>query len=435
MTKRLVIVGGGAAGMCAAIAARQAFRKAGVADAAAPVLLLERNARVGIKIRISGGGKCNITHAGDTMSVLQKGFRRKNEVRFLKHAFYHFPNTALLAWLRSQGLETFSRDNGRIFPVTNSAEDVLAAFEGLLAQHAVTVRTNARVAVLAKRDAGFSLTLEQDSKEIFADALILATGGVSYSKVGTTGDGIRFAKSLGHRTVPLRAALSQIHFTAKPPDEWIGISLRSVGLVATFNRNGQRLDDEQRTDDVLITHQGITGPACLSISRDVAEQMSVAGTTCKLFIDFFPSLAADALNAKFLNDALQRKSQFIRTRIEEALPDKLVPFLFEQAAISFETKWPDLKRDERKRLVQTAKRFFLGDVRVVPLERGEVSAGGVSLDEVNPKTMASRHEPNLFFCGEMLDVAGEVGGFNLQAAYSTGVVAGENAVQQLMRDA
>lgn len=436
----LVIVGGGAAGMCAAISARivartifrNSARKASqtkrVSDDAFRIILLERNARCGIKIRISGGGKCNITHAGAMSAVLTEGFFRLPEQRFLKPCFYDLTNETVLSWLHQHGVETFARENGRVFPTSGKADDVLIAFEQLLDEHRIEVITNARVSAVSQTDSGFEVSVETRGQilTLYSPALILATGGVSYQKTGTTGDGIRFAKALGHTAAPLRAALAPIYFTVKPVPGLVGVSLRGVGLIAKSDT-----DRIVRTDDVLITHLGISGPACLSISRDVAERLVSAPV--EMQIDFFTQSSSEDLTELFVRKQSQTPTQFVRTFFETLLPDAVVPFLFAAATVSPERKWHALTKDERKRLVWTAKAFPLGAVKEVPMDKGEVSAGGVALPEVNSKTMESRRIKNLYFAGEMLDVAGEVGGFNLQAAYSTGWVAGRGAATALLR--
>lgn len=424
-TTHILIIGGGAAGMCAAIGARQQLRQQGFVDTAVRITLLERNERLGIKIRISGGGKCNITHSGKVSSVLEKGFWRLTERRFLKPAFYAFTNQDILNWLHTHGVETYTRPNGRIFPVSGKATDVLMVFETLLAQHQIEIVTNARALKVEQRESLFLVDLADCRFQ--ASVLILATGGVSYSKTGTTGDGLRFAQALGHTIVPPRAALAPIYFTTPPPNALVGISLRNVKLIA---KSAQQMFS--RTDDVLITHRGLSGPACLSISRDVAEALE--HSPVELFVDFFPTLSEEALEAQLIAAQQHHPLQSVRTFLEAPLPNALVPFVLQAAHIPLDQKWHHFSKGQRKALLRVLKAYPLGAVQEVPLDRGEVSAGGVALTEVDPKTMASKRVPNLFIAGETLDIAGEVGGFNLQAAYSTGWLAGRSAAQALRWD-
>ncbi len=418
-----LIIGGGAAGMCAALGARTRLRDHHLPDHACRIAIAERNNRLGIKIRISGGGKCNITHAGDMMSVLAEGFLRQNEQRFLKPSFFELSNETVLSWLHRKGVQTYTRENGRIFPRSGKADDVLCAFEHLLAEHAIEVLLNTPVHTLQQENGTF--IAHTDREPLRSEFLLIATGGISYSKTGTTGDGLRFAKALGHRIVEPIAALAPIYFTEKPHRNLVGISLRNVDLIAesptnTFTRKG----------DVLITHLGISGPACLSISREVAEVLKKDAVL--MFVDFFPDESTETLEQQFVSFQTLRAGQFVRTFFEEQLPNAIVAPLLRQAEIPHEQKWHSLPKPMRRKLTAISKKYFLGTVKEVPIERGEVSAGGVSLQEVNPKTMQSRLVPKLYFAGEVLDVAGEVGGFNLQAAYSTGWVAGESVAKHIL---
>jgi predicted Rossmann fold flavoprotein len=408
--------------MCAALGARAFLRRHQVADADFNIVIAERNDRLGIKIRVSGGGKCNITHSGEMMNVLDQGFFRLNEQRFLKPSFYGLDNQTVLQWLADKGVETYTRPNGRVFPTSGKATDVLEAFEARLAEHSIRVLLNARAKqverVFSESDnpePRFLIGFEDGA--IRARFLLIATGGVSYSKTGTTGDGLRFAKSLGHTIVKPLGALAPIYFKSKPPQDLIGVSFRSIGLIA----KSQSVEVKRR-DDVLMTHLGISGPAALSISRDVAEMLE--NESVWLYLDFFSDDSDEALESKFISFQSERATQFARTFFESRLPDAIVPHLFKQSDLALGQKWHNLSKAQRKRLVDCSKKFFLAEAKEAPIERGEVSAGGVSLKEVNPKTMQSRRLPNLYFAGETLDIAGEVGGFNLQAAYSTGWSAG-----------
>ncbi len=409
--------------MCAALGARSMLRCHQIADDAFRIAIAERNSRLGIKIRISGGGKCNITHAGEMMHVLAKGFLRQSEQRFLKPSFFELSNDTVLSWLHSKGVQTLTRENGRIFPRSGKADDVLCVFEKLLSEHAIDVRLNAHVERVRKENGVF---IADVGGALFqSEHLLIATGGVSYPKTGTTGDGLRFAKAFGHTVVTPTSALAPIYLTTKPPCDLVGISLRNVALIAESST--RKLT---RRGDVLITHLGISGPACLSISRDVAEVLTTEPVS--LFVDFFPDDSSERLEWQFISFQTARAAQFVRTFFEERLPNVIVPTLLAQARVPLEQKWNCLPKPMRRSLTAVSKKYFLGDVQHIPIERGEVSAGGVALHEVNPKTMRSRHVEHLYFAGEVLDVAGEVGGFNLQAAYSTGWVAGESVAKAFL---
>jgi predicted Rossmann fold flavoprotein len=226
-----------------------------------------------------------------------------------------------------------------------------------------------------------------------------------------------FDLPFGHTIAKPLAALAPIYFSRRPPEHWIGVSLRGVQLIVA---SGDKRST--RTDDVLITHQGISGPACLSISRDAAAWHE--SERVRVEVNFFPAHTGETLDALFVSLQTERAAQFIRTFFHEQFPDAVMNDMLHAAGISADQKWNSLSKTLRRTLVQTAQAFRLGDISDVPIERGEVSAGGVALNEVYPKTMRSRLKDGLYIAGETLDVAGEVGGFNLQAAYSTGWLAG-----------
>lgn len=418
---RIAVVGGGAGGIFAAIGAATFAHEQ---NAQIEVHLFERNPRLGIKIRISGGGKCNITHIGPVGEVLREGFLKKNEQRFLSYAMHEYRSTDVLSLLEKRGVAWHSRENGRVFPDSGRADDVLAAFEGELHAAGVMIHTNARVAKIFAQDTGWSI--DADGEMHSAEALILATGGTSYQKVGTTGDGLRYAEKLGHTIIPVRAALGPIYLRSAPPQELVGVALRNVQLQATK----QTLIVAKYIGDVLITHRGLSGPATLGISREAAAAMEEA--PIELTVNL---LVRNAEQARTLVLEIQqsRSQQQVSTWLEELLPNRFVPYVLGQAEIPLDRKWNALTREERIRLNATITNYRFGSVSEIPIDRGEVTAGGVSLKEVDPKTMRSKLVENLYFAGEMLDVAGEIGGYNLQAAYSTGWVAGREAARILLK--
>ncbi len=428
----ILIIGGGAAGMMAALAARQS------SATATSITLLERNGRTGTKIRISGGGKCNLTHTGSPPELLAKGFLRRNEARFLRNAIYTFSNSDLLALLQTQGVETDERADGKVFPLGGEASVVARAFEELLREAKVEQIFASRVERVERKGELFVVTTGRET--FTADSVILATGGVSYSQTGTTGDGLRIARKLGHTIKEPSAALAPLYTIKAPPAALSGVSLRATALVAS---GGGR--SVERLGDLLFTHRGFSGPAALSLSRDVAELLRECGL-CRLYADLFPHHTKAELEAQLLLQTRKNGAQMVRKFLQIApiapslgewelaahgtIPTALVPFIMRHSALGEDVTWSGLKREERQSLLAVLKRFPLGSVREVPLDQGEISAGGVALLEVNPKTMESRVVPNLFLCGELLDYAGEIGGFNLQAAFSTGWIAGVHAAKK-----
>jgi predicted Rossmann fold flavoprotein len=439
----LLIVGAGASGMLAAVSARKTARNLGVADERFQIVLLERNPKPGNKIAISGGGHCNLTHDADVKRLLDKGFLRKNEQRFLRHAIHTFSNADLLALFGRYGLKTEAREDGRVFPVSGRAGEVLELMLRMVEQSAVTIVTGARVERLECDGSGFVVLAGE--RRFDADSVILATGGASWGSAGTTGDGIRLAAVAGHQVVPVMPALAPVFFTVPPKPELVGITLRNILLVASTEGA-----TDSRRGDVLISHRGISGPACLSLSRSVAGFLASGDKHVRISADLFPSHEESRLSAFILDHAARHGTRQVRTFLQrcplapdtldtsassspeaQTIPNAFADEIMRQAGIGNEVTMSSLTKLQRRNLVSALKCLALGTAHKVPLDRAEVSAGGVSLGEIDPKTMQSTINPRLYCCGELLDYAGEVGGFNLQAAFSTGWVAGSHAAHTL----
>jgi predicted Rossmann fold flavoprotein len=405
----IVIIGGGGAGIIAAWRA---------AARGCPVLLLERNVRLGTKILISGGGKCNVTHEGTVDELLSAFLPR--ERRFLKPAFYSFSNADIQNLLASKGLVLAPRPNGRVFPVNGIAKDVMRAFSNLLAEYHVITRFHQRVEeVLA--DQGGVCGVRAGEAVFPTRQVILATGGASYPDVGTTGDGFAIAQKLGHAIVPVRAALAPIQVTPQLPRDWRGVAIRGASLSAVHN--GREIASWQ--DDVLFTHEGLSGPATLEVSRAVAVAAESGAVT--LFLDFFPGKSDVEIDAELQSMIRTQGARMVATLLEPWLPNRIIESMLHSVGVEPATRGLVLTREGRTAIVELLKKWPLGRVASVPLERGEVSAGGVALNEVHPHTMQSRRVKGFYLCGEVLDIAGPVGGYNLQAAFSTGYVAGDSA--------
>jgi hypothetical protein len=395
----------------------------------AKTLLLEKTRRLGTKILISGGGKCNITHAGETEDVL-RAFR-VNEGRFLRPSMYRFLNRDILEMLHRRGLRTMTRNDGRVFPVDHTAKGVVAILEIYVRQAGVEVMIDAPViriepgwSVTVGRpippNSGYRHAAEGPSRTFTARCVVVAVGGASYPNCGTTGDGWEWLRELGHTVVPTLPALAPIYL--RDFDAWnerAGIALREVCLRA---RAGGR-EISRFSGDLLLTHQGISGPAALGVSREVAENPPAE---VRLLADLTPNAADSDLDTEWKHLDSRRPAS---AALPDEIPDRFRPLIMAQAGIAPDCPWRAVDVRSRNRLRDSLRSLPLPPVRMVPLEKGEVTAGGVSLDEVDPKTMESRLHRRLYLPGEILDIAGPVGGYNLQAAWSTGYVAGESAAQ------
>jgi len=404
----VIVVGGGAAGLVAA------WRAASLGHR---VTLLEANSRLGVKLRISGGGKCNITHDGPPKALLAAF--TKEQGRFLRPSLHAFGNEAVLELLRREGVTTYVRDNGRVFPLDRpgSASAVVAAFEALVHRAGVDVRTGARVTGLlggAPRIGGVRLERE----DMVAGEVILATGGASYPETGTRGEVLDWLKVLGVPVCPWFPALAPIPLEIPRP-AWEGVALRDGELRLSAGPEGRRLAAFR--GDALFTKTGVSGPAALELSQ-AAERARRGGPAWLAY-------AAVAAPPETVDTALQAEARanprlLAGTWLGRHLPERLVDPLLAEAGLPRELKLKDLPKEARRTLVALVTALPLGAPRPVPLARGEVAAGGVALSAVDPHTMALRGWENLRVCGELLDLDGPVGGYNLQAAFSTGYAAG-----------
>ena len=406
------MVGGGAAGILAAWRA---------ATLGADVTLLEKTERIGTKILISGGGKCNITHDGPMEEVL-RAFR-KNEAAFLRPSFYRFTNKDILKLLTDRGFEVYTRDNGRVFPLNSTAKDIVAILRRVIEEAGVHVVTECRVTGLLIEE-GYVRGVQCHDLVRKAEQVVVCAGGSSYPNTGTTGDGWPWLASAGHRIVKVRAALAPIQMLIDETwPERAGVSLRDCLFKA--KQAGKELGKWR--EDLLFTHQGVSGPCALGISREIAEA-SGSGPV-DLFVDLVPDESFELVSSRVQDWLIANPRRPVSALADGFLPASLAKHLLVSANVDGAILGARLDRKSRNRLIEAIKGWNIGRVRDVPIEKGEVVAGGVALDEVDPKTMESKLVKGLYLCGEILDIAGPVGGYNLQAAWSTGYVAGESAAQ------
>jgi hypothetical protein len=404
----VIVVGGGAAGLVAAWRAATLGHR---------VVLLEANGRLGVKLRISGGGKCNITHEGPPKALLAAF--SKDQARFLRPSLHAFDNGAVLELLRREGVETYVRDNGRVFPQDRpgSAGAVVSAFETLVRRAGVDVRTGARVVAL-EGAAPRLVALRVGEERLTADTFILATGGASYPETGTRGEALGWLKGLGLPVRPWFPALAPIPLQ-RPRPAWEGVALRGGELRLSAGPGGRRLG--AFAGDILFTRAGISGPAALELSQ-AAERARREGAAWLVYASLPDT--PENVDAALIAESRSNPRLLAATWLQRHLPERLVDPLLQEAAVGRALMLKDLTRAARKALVDLATALPLGEPQPVPLARGEVAAGGVDLPAVDPHTMAVRGWDNLRICGELLDLDGPVGGYNLQAAFSTGYAAG-----------
>lgn len=403
----VVVVGGGAAGLIAAWRSALAGQE---------TLLVEANPRMGVKVRISGGGKCNVTHGGPVKDLLAAF--PVNQGRFLRPALHAFSNADLLDLLRREGVDTYERPDGRVFPMDRpgSAQQVVEVLLGLAERAGAQLLPNARVGGLAVQ--GSRITgLRIGTEFTQAGRVILATGGASYPRTGTRGEGLGWLRGLGLPVKAWAPALAPIPLQ-RPRPEWEGVALRGGELRFRAAAAGPLLG--RCAGDLLFTRAGITGPAALHLS----EAVEAARRRGPALLEYAFVRNADALQRQLLDLAAAQGDTSLRRWLGGWLPERVASALLLEWGLPNDLRLGQLGREPRRRAVAALAGIDLGPAGVVPLEQGEVCAGGLDLGAVDPHTMAVKGWENLAVCGELLDLNGPVGGYNLQAAFSTGFLAG-----------
>ena len=380
------------------------------------VTLLEKNEKLGKKLFITGKGRCNITNAAEIEDFFKNIPRNP---KFLYSALYGFTNEDVMAMVKKQGVALKTERGGRVFPVSDKSSDILRAFSARVREAGVKVLLNTEVKSVSLDPSGDGFLISYHGSTHRFDGLVLATGGASYPATGSTGDGYRFAKALGHTVTDIVPALIPLETEEEWPKSLQGLSLKNVTLKA-FNAKGRVVYEE--LGEMLFTHFGVSGPLVLSASSFIGA--SPAGT--RLTIDLKPGLTADELDRRILRDFdANIRKQFINA-LDALLPQKLIPVIVALSGIAPETPVHQVTREERQQLVMLLKALPVTVKKALPVEQAIITRGGVSVKEINPSTMESKLVKNLFFAGELIDVDACTGGYNLQIACSTGALAGRS---------
>ncbi len=407
---KVIIIGAGAAGIMAAVSS---------ALNGHTVSIYEKNDRIGRKLYITGKGRCNITNAADMKTIMENVV---NNSKFLYSAFKQFDNQDVVEMLENAGCPTKVERGNRVFPVSDKSSDVIKAFQKILSELSVEVNLKAEVNSLIIEDS-ICKGIKLADKSIYADAVIVATGGRSYPGTGSTGDGYRFAKNAGHKVGKLYPSL--VPFTLEEKEEikqLQGLSLKNVA-VEIYDGDKNIYKD---FGEMLFTHFGISGPTLISASSYAVERIIDDKKKLRIVIDLKPALDNEKLDARLLRDFESAKNKQLKNVLPKLLPLKLIPEVLRQADLKEDIKICNITRKERLKLLYALKNLSYTIDGVRGFEEAIITKGGVDVSDINPKTMESRLITSLYFVGEVLDIDALTGGYNLQVAWSTGYVAGGN---------
>ena len=430
---KVVVIGGGPAGMLAAISAAKENNQ---------VVLLEKNKMLGKKLLITGKGRCNITSSLDIEEFIKN---IPGNGRFLYSAFENYTNKDIIDLLEKNGVKVKEERGNRIFPVSDKSIDVRDALEKEVKRNNVDIRKEVTVSKILQEDGKVVAVETENGEKIIADKVILATGGKSYPMTGSTGEGYKIAEELGHEITKIQPSLVPLTTTEKDETEKIikeseyrtslklckelqGLSLRNVAIQIIDKQNNKKIYED--FGEMLFTHFGVSGPTILSSSshllryKQVEEKLKNGDIV--LTIDLKPALSDEKLNARILRDFESNKNKEIKNSLNELLPQKLIMPVIKLLKIDEDKKVNSITKEERIGLVKLLKNFKVTISGFRPIEEAIITAGGVNIKQINPKTMESKLVEGLYFAGEIIDVDAYTGGFNLQIAYSTGYTAGKN---------
>ena len=411
--KNTIIIGGGPAGLMAAISSSKNGDK---------VTIIEKMHSCGKKLLITGKGRCNITNNSEMDKFMEN---TPTNAKFLYGAFNNFTNRDIIELLENEGVKTKVERGERIFPVSDRSKDVLEALLHILKRQNVQILTGSAVKRIIIDNDKNVLGVELDNKkEIKADKIILATGGKSYPVTGSTGDGYKLAKDLGHTITKIEPSLVPLTSRDEVCKELQGLSLRNVAIQLYICDKVVYKD----FGEMLFTHFGVSGPIVLSASSYLVKTKNIEeilkNNQVKIEIDLKPALSEEKLDARILRDFEEQKNKQFKNSLDKLLPQKLIPVIIEKTNINENKKINEITKQERQKLVNELKHFKININGTRPIEEAIVTSGGINVKEINPKTMESKLINGLYFAGEIIDLDCLTGGYNLQVAWSTGYTAG-----------
>ncbi len=412
---KVIVIGGGPAGMMSAIKSSEQGNE---------VILIEKNNVLGKKLAITGKGRCNIT---SSLSIDEFIKNTPGNGRFLYSVFNSFTNLDIINFIEKQGIKTKVERGNRVFPVTDNAKDVVNCFVKKIKEQKIKVILNTEVTEILKNNENVAIGIKTKNETIKGDKIILATGGKSYPLTGSTGDGYKIANKLGHTVTELKPSLVPLTtYEEELHKNLQGLSLKNVEIkMIDISKNKEIYKD---FGEMLFTHFGVSGPIILSASSHLVRYKNITellkNRQIKILIDFKPALTPEKLNQRILRDFEEQKNKSFKNSLDMLLPQKLIPEIIIRSEIDPEEKVNSITKEQREKLVNLLKRFEVTIKDFRPIEDAIITAGGINIKEINPKTMESKIIKNLYFAGEIIDVDAYTGGFNLQIAYSTGYVAG-----------
>lgn len=406
---KVIVAGGGAAGMMAAVTAARNGKK---------VLLIEKNEKLGRKLFITGKGRCNITNSADIEDLFSAVV---SNPKFLYSSFYSLTNDQVIDFFEDLGVKTKVERGGRVFPESDHSSDVIRALEQEMKRLGVEVCLKSEVKEILIEDENAGGVILSSGKKLYSDAVIIATGGVSYPSTGSTGDGYRFARACGHKVTELSPSLVPMEVKEWYAKELMGLSLRNIEIRITAGK--KKLYEE--FGEMLFTHYGVTGPVILSASSIVGRRLKEQELT--LHIDLKPALTEEQLDKRVLREFEANHNRQFKNAVDSLFPAKLKPVIVELSGIPEEKKVNEVTKEERLRFVHLIKDFTMTLTGLRGYNEAIITKGGVSVKEIDPGTMESKLVKGLYFAGEVLDLDAVTGGYNLQIAWSTGYLAGLNA--------
>lgn len=399
----VIVIGGGPAGMMAAGTASQRGKR---------VLLLEKNDMLGKKLRITGKGRCNITNTADDETFFDN---LPENSKFMFSSYYNFNNYSVIEFFNSLGVETVEERGGRVFPKSEKAIDVVNAMIKFIKDTKVSAKKDKALKVLTAD--GVVTGVKCVNGEYFADNVIIATGGKSYPLTGSTGDGYKLAKEIGHKVTEIRPSLVPVEIKEGWCKELQGLSLRNI-RISLVKENKEVFSD---FGEMIFTHFGVSGPVILSASAHIRDKSNY-----KLIIDLKPALDDKTLDKRLLRDFENFSNKNFSNALDELLPKKLIPVIIKLSGIEAHKKVNLITKEERENLRKTLKNLTVSVKGLRPIDEAIITRGGIAVNEINPSTMESKLIKGLYFCGEVIDVDAYTGGYNLQIAFSTGRKAGES---------